>query len=628
MEKAAEKKTKPRYNPWQNAWWMMRRAWGIRIDTEELKFSGRSVVPMAAAEALCAVALATLELFCAPAVLRQVEGGGLSGLLLTVAFFCGGLMLVNALLRYLEANHMFARVFVRINIINDLSRKYCRTSYAHIEQPDFLAAADQAYQNCGSNDGPLEGAWNTLVRVCTHVLNFSISLFLLVRLEPMLLLVTVGAAVLGHAGELAADRWITRRQPEEQRIIHRVYYFEKRTKDVTLAKDIRVFGMHRWLERLYDDAMRLMSDFYRKYQTQLLIADIVRLLLDLVRTGAAYAWLLGAVLAGNIDAAGFLLYFGAVSSIAGGLAGLFTELENLNAHSRHISEVREFLETPEPYRFEDGGDIPTPTDGRYTIELKDVSYRYPGAERDTLSHIDLTVTPGEKLAVVGLNGAGKTTLIKLLCGFLDPTGGAVLLNGVDIRTYDRRQYYALFSAVYQKISVLPASVAENVAQEADAKKIDRARVTDSLDKAGLAPYIATLPRGIDTMLGRDVYLDGGQLSGGQEQRLMLARALYKNAPLLVLDEPTAALDPLAESDVYQKYGQMTQGHTALFISHRLASTRFCDRILLIADGKIAESGTHDELLKSGGSYAELFAVQSKYYQENPDGQREEELLYA
>lgn len=627
MEKTEKKKTKPRYNSVQNVWWLIRRSLRDEAGMDG-KSTGRSVVPVAVGEILCAVVLATLELFCAPAVLRQVENGRLSGLLLTVAVFCGGLMSMNALLRYLENIHLFARVFVRIGVINDINRKFCRTSYAHIEQPDFVAAADLASEQCGSNDGPMEGVWNTVVHVCTHALNFLISLFLLVKLEPVLLAVTVGAAVLGHLGELAADRWLVGWQPEEQRFIHRVAYFERRVKDVTLAKDIRIFGMKAWLNHLYDDAMGQLRDGYKTYQLHLFWGDLVSLLLGLIRTGAAYAWLIGALLSGKTDAAGFLLYFGAVSSIAGGLSGLFNELENLHAQSIRISQVREWLETPEPYRFEEGGDIPVPADGRYTIELKDVSYRYPGAEKEMFSHLNLTVVPGEKLAVVGLNGAGKTTLIKLLCGFLDPTGGAVLLNGVDIRTYNRRQYYALFSAVYQKISVLAASVAENVAQEADSKKIDRARVADCLSKAGLAAFIGTLPHGVDTLLRRDVYLDGVQLSGGQEQRLMLARALYKDAPLLVLDEPTAALDPLAESDIYQKYGQMTQGRTALFISHRLASTRFCDRILLIEDGKIAESGTHDELLKRGGSYATLFAVQSKYYQTDFDGQGEEEQLYA
>ena len=227
--------------------------------------------------------------------------------------------------------------------------------------------------------------------------------------------------------------------------------------------------------------------------------------------------------------------------------------------------------------------------------------------------MNLTVHQGEKLAIVGLNGAGKTTLVKLLCGLLDPTQGAVLLNGRDIREFDRRKYYALFSAVFQEFSVLDVTIAEQIAQSRD--NIDYKRIDDCMEKAGLTSMIEKLPDGLQTHMGREVYLDGVLFSGGQMQRLMLARALYKNGPILLLDEPTAALDPIAENDIYMKYNDMTAGKTSVFISHRLASTRFCDRIIFIADGNIAEEGTHESLLARGGAYAKLFEVQSRYYQE-------------
>ena len=217
---------------------------------------------------------------------------------------------------------------------------------------------------------------------------------------------------------------------------------------------------------------------------------------------------------------------------------------------------------------------------------------------------------------MGLNGAGKTTLVKLLCGLLDPTEGRVLLNGQDIRTFDRAEYYRLFSAVFQDYSLLCTTVAENVAQTAS--NIDEERVWKCLQKAGLTEVIQALPQGIHTHVGRDVFLDGVLFSGGQTQRLMLARALYKGSPILFLDEPTAALDPIAEDDIYRKYSAMTEGKTSLFISHRLASTRFCDRILFLDQGKIAEEGTHEMLLALGGGYAKLFEVQSRYYQEGRD----------
>jgi ATP-binding cassette subfamily B protein len=206
--------------------------------------------------------------------------------------------------------------------------------------------------------------------------------------------------------------------------------------------------------------------------------------------------------------------------------------------------------------------------------------------------------------------------VKLLCGLLDPTEGRVLLNGVDIRALNRREYYKLLSAVFQDFSLINITLAETVAQSVEG--IDRGRVADCLDKAGLTPKLESLPGGLDTHVGREVYEDGVLFSGGETQRLMLARALYKNGPLLMLDEPTAALDPIAENDIYMKYNEMTQGKTSVFISHRLASTRFCDRILFLENGVIAQEGTHESLLAQGGGYADLFEVQSRYYREGKD----------
>lgn len=253
--------------------------------------------------------------------------------------------------------------------------------------------------------------------------------------------------------------------------------------------------------------------------------------------------------------------------------------------------------------------------------MEHVSFRYPGASQDTLHNFNLTIHPGEKLAIVGLNGAGKTTVVKLLCGFYDPDEGQVLLNGTDIRQWNRQEYYSLLSAVFQDFSVLDITVAESVAQSVD--RIDRQRVVQCLEKAGLMELVKQFPQGLDTHIGRTVYLDGVLMSGGEFQRLMLARALYKDGPILVLDEPTAALDPIAENDIYMKYHEMTAGKTSVFISHRLASTRFCDRIILIDHGRIAEEGTHEALMKQNGLYAKLFEVQSRYYQEGRPWHEEE-----
>lgn len=315
-----------------------------------------------------------------------------------------------------------------------------------------------------------------------------------------------------------------------------------------------------------------------------------------------------------------MLFFGAVGGFTAWVSGILGGFNTLHKQSLDISSVRECLEFPEPFKFEDGEPIKTEENRLYEIRLENVSYRYPGADKDTLTNVNLTLHPGEKLAVVGLNGAGKTTLIKLICGFLDPTEGRILLDGKDIRDYNRRDYYKMFSAVFQEFSLLAGTIATNVAQ--DSEGFDMERVKDCVEKAGLRKKIESLKDGYDTYLNREVFEDAMLLSGGETQRLMLARALYKNAPFIVLDEPTAALDPIAESEMYQKYNEMTSGKSSIYISHRLASTRFCDRIIMIADGRIGEEGTHEELLKAGGKYAELYEVQSKYYKEGEEENEE------
>jgi ABC-type multidrug transport system fused ATPase/permease subunit len=243
-----------------------------------------------------------------------------------------------------------------------------------------------------------------------------------------------------------------------------------------------------------------------------------------------------------------------------------------------------------------------------------VTYKYPKTETFAIKNVSIKIKAGEKVALVGLNGAGKTTLVKLICGMYSPAEGEILVNGHKAGEYNIDDYYTLFSAVFQHFRFLPVSIAQNISivpkEQADIKKLERC-----IKLSGLNEKIDKLENGADTMLIKEINPGGTELSGGEQQKLMLARAIYKDAPVLLLDEPTAALDPIAESELYMKYNEIAKDKTSVFISHRLASTRFCDRIILISKGEIAETGTHDELIKKGGEYAKLFEIQSHYYQD-------------
>ena len=609
-KRGAKKTPKPKYNLWQNTGFMLRTS----------RKYAKSVFPLCIVLALLSAGKSVAELLIAPAILNKIElSASLGSVVFTIAAFALVLMLLSGLRSYVDTNALFGRIAVRSQgIYLSISRKYAETSYPNLLNTDFLALGEKASAACAGNSEASEAIWTTLTDLMTSCIGFIVYLALLTNLNLWLAALVAATTAVSYFASKRINEWGYLHRSEELELTKKIEYANKTATSREFAKDIRMFGLRGWLEDLWGSTMRLYSAFCAKRERKYIWANIIDIVLTFLRNGIAYAFLIGITVKNGLPASQFLLYFAALSGFAQWVVEILDKLSVMHKQSLDISTIREFLDWDEPFDLNGGERIAFEPNKQYEIRLDDVSFRYPKADKDTLSHINLTVHPGEKLAIVGLNGAGKTTLVKLVCGFLDPTEGRILLNGEDIRKFNRNDYYALFSAVFQEFSVLDVTVKENVAQCVDG--IDETRVWQCIDKAGLTEKIKSLPKGIETHLGRRVFKDGVEFSGGQTQRLMLARALYKNAPILVLDEPTAALDPIAENDIYQKYNDMTHGRTSFFISHRLASTRFCDRIIFVDSGKIAEEGTHDELLKNGGGYAYMFEVQSKYYRsDNQDG---------
>ena len=595
---------KPKYNLWQNSWYMVKLAW---------RYS-KSVLAICIILAAATTGETVVQLLIAPGILQKLElRASLPQLLGAIAIFTGALILFAAAKEYFDLNKLFGRVTVRIKLIEAIAEKMAQTSYENLLDTAFLQRKERASSACDDNQSPAESIWLTWTNILANLLGFAVYLALLSSLSPLLILVVIATTAAGYFVSRKVNQFGYLHREEEAAYTAEMRYVKRTVTSRAFAKDIRIFGLKPWLMEVWQKSFQLYESFLRRREKHYFLTNLADFLLSLLRNGIAYAYLLHLTLTEGLSASTFLLYFTAASGFTQWITGILEQFTTLSKASLEISVVRESLEWPEGFQLTGGDPIPDAVNGTYELQLEHVTYRYPGAAEDTIHDLSLTLHRGEKVALVGLNGAGKTTLVKLLCGFLDPTQGTVRLNGVDIRKLNRRAYYKLFSAVFQEFSLLEATVAENVAQQVEG--IDEEKVWQCLEKAGLSDAVRALPQGLKTHLGRSIYDDGTELSGGQTQRLMLSRALYRDGAVLVLDEPTAALDPITESEIYLKYSEMTQGKTSLFISHRLASTRFCDRIILLENGSIAEEGSHEALLQRGGSYAKLFSVQRRYYEE-------------
>ena len=308
---------------------------------------------------------------------------------------------------------------------------------------------------------------------------------------------------------------------------------------------------------------------------------------------------------------GFVVqYVGAISQFSDSLHKLAVCLTVLYKNAEYLELTYSFLDIPNRKYM---GTIPVEKrdDNEYEFEFRDVSFRYPGSEAYALRHLNFRFKLGTKLAVVGRNGSGKTTMIKLLCRLYDPTEGEILLNGINIQKYDYEEYMSLFSVVFQDYQLFSFTLGENVASQ---MHYDKEKAERCLDQAGFSDRLHELPNGLDTYLNQDFDQSGVELSGGEAQKVALARALYKDAPFVVLDEPTAALDPLAEYEIYTRFNDMVGSKTAVYISHRLSSCRFCDEIAVFQDGALVQYGEHSKLLADeDGPYYALWNAQAQYY---------------
>lgn len=605
-----KKREKPKYSSLQNCFWMIKTAWN---------YHEKKVVFFTLAFPFLNIIAWLCEMYCSPMVIGVLERHeSLSVLFTTIAVILGVLLIANCIKGYLSLIDIYPKIGIRCAILNMINTKAAQTSYEKLLDTRFWEKLMGAHYSCGNNRSASEAIWSTLSQIIEAVICMAISLVLIINVDVVMIFIVIATSLTSHFVTLKTNKYNYNHREERDSANNKMNYARDRAYDYGSYKDINIFGIRPWIEAIYDSAVNAVTVLEMKSYNAHMWLPICDMVMTFLRNGAAYVYLIAKVIQSGMSASEFTLLFAAVGAFSWRFSSVLSTLSDLHAKNLDLNKVREFIEETEPFKFEGGIELVPDLSEKYEIRLEDVSYKYPNSDKEVLSHVNMTLSPTEKLAIVGLNGAGKTTLILLLCGFIDPTSGKVTLNGRDIREFNRESYYKLFSLVGQNSYILPASIAENISLEIGGGDLEKVKKCTAL--AGLDEKIESLTDKYDTKLKRDIYLDAIDLSGGEHQRLLLARALYKNAPVIVLDEPTAALDPIAEADMYNKYNSFAAGKSSVYISHRLASTRFCDRIILLDGNCITEIGTHEELLKKGGKYAELFEIQSKYYRKEFEAQ--------
>ena len=602
-EKVMKKeKSNSRYSIWSNLVFIIRQAW--KIDKLII------IVTLLQAPILVLIPLFGSHLTSAVVQLCS-DTSSPDRLIESILLFSLALLILHVMQNYMGSKIEWASFKNRFSYINLCSQKVMDMDYESLEAPIGQMKMQKAFNCLYNNNSGAQQIFSQLLRGLTNVGGLILYSAILLKVSPwivvLLLVLTVGNyfiirrnTVWSHQNK---DNWV----PIERKL----NYIKNKVSDWGMAKDIRLYDMVPWLKSIADASLAHRIIWWKKCEKHGLVLDSFSALIAFFRDGIAYYVLLSKVLSGDLLFSKFVFYFSLIGQYSIWLMDIFYVYNALHATSLDINDYREFLNMPDRFNRVEGAPLPEKAP---RITCKNVSYRYPGSDKDTLKSLNFSVEPGEKIAIVGLNGAGKTTLVKLLSGLYLPTQGTITVGERSIGEYCIYAYYSMLSAVFQDILFLPVSITKNIALKEE-KDINYDKVEQALSLSGMRKKVENLPQKAETVVMKSIVDGAVDLSGGEKQKLALARALYQNGKIMILDEPTAALDPIAENEMYQKYFTLTQISTSIFISHRLSSTRFCDRILFLENGKIVEEGSHSYLMSLNGKYARLYEMQSQYYKE-------------
>lgn len=494
--------------------------------------------------------------------------------------------------------------------------KLFHTDFKNMESPDFLDYAQRAKTalNRGKGfHGVLYQSRNFIAQGTLMILSAA-----LIGIQNLLMMIIF---IVISFGIVKISSFFTKRDKIKfsdamAPTWRKMNYLESTTKNFDFAKDIRLFNMSNAFFNQLLGVNETYKELNRKHHNRMVLWEVSLGSVLIVQKILMYTWLVYNVVTGAYQISDFVLYVGLVSTFHASVGYVNWIYSDMRTNSLMINDYRNFVDWKEDRETADEKDgyITEINLDKFEFRFENVSFKYPGHDNYVLKNVNLTIKNGAKLAVVGVNGAGKTTFIKLMMKLYEPSEGRILLNDVDIKEYNREEYFKLFSPVFQNVECFAMPIYQNISF-AEEDKTDMNKINEVLEQSGLSEKINSYEKGIHTNLLKIFDKEGIDLSGGEKQRLAMARALYKDGKVIILDEPTAALDALAEDRMYREFENMIHGKTAVFISHRLGSTRFCDKIAMFEDGTIVEEGTHEELMAKNGKYAYMFGIQSQYYDE-------------
>lgn len=531
-------------------------------------------------------------------------------MILTIISYCLVVFISTMISKQIELRTYATYMDTRLNLFTDASDSIMEMDYGLGENAMFMGEITRGFECFQSNNQGLEGVYHAMYPLLSNLVSFVIISIIMARLSPLIFILALVSILIQLAIRTYTDKYRHSHMGELNKVRRKTDSYYSEASDFRFAKDIRLFSFKDKFIEGFKPLVRDVISISRKFiKPDILLSPILAVVLVSIEALAFY-FLTGKIIANEISLKSLTLMITSVAIYSQVISNLVLNISETRSNLLYVSDGFDMLRTDLK---SDNGD--REINGPMSIEFSHVSFSYPLSDVNVLEDLSFTIREKEKVAIVGVNGAGKSTIVSLILGLYKPTSGKIYINGIDSEDLDLKKRYAAFATVLQNVEPLAVSIAENVA--GTDTNIDRNRVIESLDKAGLSYKLDQLPQGIDTQMTKNIKEDGTLFSGGENQKLAIARALYKkNSYALIMDEPTAALDALAEEKIYSRLDKISEGKTLIFISHRLASTRFCDKIMLLDGGKISEYGAHDELIKRDGLYKQMYESQRKYYKES------------